>query len=63
MKFLHWTLDFLMFVVPILDLTEVVATIPPVYLPYYMLTAVVLRRALRVLEDKLKKGDEGVVDK
>lgn len=62
MKSLHYLLDFLMFVVPILDLTEVAAVIPAVYLPWYMLATVILRRALRVLEDKLKKGTEGVVD-
>lgn len=42
-----------MFVVPILELTDVIALIPTPYLPYYMISAVVLRRATRLLEEKL----------
>jgi len=53
-KFLQWLLDFLMLVVPFLELTEAIAIIPIEYLPYYMLATVVLRRAMRMLEDHLK---------
>jgi hypothetical protein len=53
MKYLHHLLDFLMMIVPILELTEVIAFIPPEYLPYYMLSTVLLRRGLRLLEDYL----------
>mgnify|MGYP000373162663 FL=1 len=42
-----------MFVVPILELTDVMTFIPVDWLPYYMITTVVLRRLLRLLEDKL----------
>ena len=51
MKFANWLLDFLMMVVPILELTEAIAIIPIEYLPYYMLTTVILRRAIRMLEE------------
>ena len=54
-KFLNFVLDFLMFVVPLLELSEVASVIPPEWLPWYMLSTVVLRRALRMLEDKLKR--------
>lgn len=54
-KFLNFVLDFLMFVVPLLELSEVASIIPPEWLPWYMLSTVVLRRALRMLEDKLKR--------
>lgn len=54
MKLLDYLLDFLMFVVPILELADIMAFIPPEYLPYYMITTVVLRRLLRLLEDKLR---------
>ena len=54
MKLLDYFLDFLMFVVPILELSDLMAFIPPEYLPYYMITTVVLRRLLRLLEDKLR---------
>jgi hypothetical protein len=53
MKFLHWLLDFLMLVVPFLELTEVIAVIPIEYLPYYMLVTVVARRGIRMLEEHL----------
>lgn len=49
-------LDGLMFLVPILELSELVAIIPVEYLPYYMLTTVILRRALRMLEEHLAKS-------
>ena len=52
-KSLELLLDFLMFVVPILELTDVMTFIPVDWLPYYMITTVVLRRLLRLLEDKL----------
>ncbi len=42
-----------MFIVPILELSELVTFIPPEYLPWYMLATVVLRRVLRLLEEKL----------
>lgn len=54
MKILHALLDFLMLVVPFLELTELIAIIPVEYLPYYMLATVVMRRGIRVLEDQLK---------
>ena len=54
-KFLNFVLDFLMFVVPLLELSEVASIIPPEWLPWDMLSTVVLRRALRMLEDKLKR--------
>lgn len=52
-KWLEWFMDFLMFIVPILEMTEIVAVIPQQYLPYYMIATVILRRALRKLEDRL----------
>ena len=55
MKVLHWLLDTLMLVVPILEITELIAIIPIEYLPYYMLTTVLARRGIRVLEDHLAK--------
>lgn len=62
-KLLNYTLDFLMFVVPILELSEVATIIPPDWLPWYMLTTVILRRALRMLEDKLKRNKKNEVVK
>lgn len=56
-KFLNWLLDFLMFIVPIMELSEVITLIPVEWLPWYMLTTVVLRRALRLLEEKLNATD------
>lgn len=53
MKFLHFLLDTLMIVVPFLELTEAIAIIPIEYLPYYMLATVILRRAIRMLEEHL----------
>ena len=52
MKLLDYLLDFLMFVVPILELSDLMAFIPPEYLPWYMISTVVLRRLLRLLEEK-----------
>jgi hypothetical protein len=53
MKFWNWLLDFLMMAVPFLELTELIAIIPIEYLPYYMLATVILRRVIRMLEEKV----------
>lgn len=53
LKVLNAILDFLMFVVPILELSELVAVVPPDWLPWYMLATVILRRFVRMLEDIL----------
>ncbi len=58
-KFLNYLLDFLMFIVPIMELSEVVTLIPMEWLPWYMLATVVLRRALRMLEEKLNASNGG----
>jgi hypothetical protein len=58
-KFLNYLLDFLMFIVPIMELSEVVTLIPVEWLPWYMLATVILRRALRVLEEKLNATNGG----
>jgi hypothetical protein len=50
-KILNYFLDLLMFVVPLLEMTELIAVVPVEYLPFYMLGAVVLRRLVRILED------------
>ncbi len=52
-KALNYLLDFLMFVVPILELSEAMTLIPVAYLPWYMISVVVLRRVARLLEEKL----------
>lgn len=62
MKILDYLLDFLMFVVPILELADIMAFIPPEWLPYYMITTVVLRRLLRLLEDKLRGSTQTPVE-
>ena len=62
MKLLDYLLDFLMFVVPILELSDLMAFIPPEWLPYYMITTVVLRRLLRLLEDKLRAPTQTPVE-
>lgn len=54
-KLLNGLMDFLMFIVPLMELTDLMAVIPPEYLPWYMISTVVLRRILRMLEDHLKK--------
>lgn len=59
---LNWLLDFLMFVVPILELTDMMTFIPAEWLPYYMITTVVLRRLLRLLEDKLNVAPKDPVE-
>lgn len=55
-KLLNWVLDALMFVVPILEITELIAIIPPEWLPLYMLGAVLLRRLVRIIEEKFHVG-------
>ena len=50
-KILNGLMDFLMFIVPLMELTDLMAVIPP----WYMISTVVLRRILRMLEDHLKK--------
>lgn len=54
-KILNYALDGFMFVVPILELSEAVAIVPAEYLPFYMLGTVILRRTVRLLEDKLER--------
>lgn len=61
-KGLELLLDFLMFVVPILELTDMMTFIPVEWLPYYMITTVVLRRLLRLLEDKLRGNTQTPVE-
>ncbi len=53
-KLLEIVFDILMFVVPILEMSELMTLIPPEWLPFYMISTVVLRRVLRVLEDKFR---------
>ena len=62
MKLLDYFLDFLMFVVPILELSDLMAFIPPEWLPWYMITTVVLRRLLRLLEEKLRGSTQTPVE-
>lgn len=57
-KALNYLLDFLMFVVPILELSDMMTFIPAEWLPWYMITTVVLRRLLRLLEDKLNAASK-----
>lgn len=54
-KTVNGVLDALMFIVPILELSGVMALIPPEYLPVYMLSITGLRRLARILEEALKK--------
>lgn len=56
MKLVNWLLDTLMFIVPILELSELMAIIPVEYLPYYMLATVILRRTLRLVEEHIAKS-------
>lgn len=51
-KFFERLLDFLMFVVPLLELTQVIAFIPAAYLPHYIVAVVILRRTLRFMQGK-----------
>jgi len=65
-KLINNVLDFLLFIVPALDLlilpvltsTEAASLIPPQYMGYYMLGTVVLRRLARYIEDVLKKRND-----
>jgi hypothetical protein len=59
-KLLNYILDFLMLVVPVLELTELIAIIPIEYLPYYMLASVLLRRGIRIVEDTLGKDNDNL---
>jgi hypothetical protein len=61
-KALELLLDFLMFVVPILELTDFMTFIPAEWLPYYMIATVVLRRLLRLLEEKLGRSTQTPVE-
>ena len=54
-QILNGLLDFLMFILPLMEHTDLLAVIPPEHLPWYMISTVVLRRILRMLEDHLKK--------
>ena len=57
---LNKLLDFLMFIVPILELSELATLMPATWLPWYMLTTVVLRRLVRMLEEKLKRNVDSI---
>jgi len=57
-KALNYLLDFLLFVVPIMELTEMLAIMPTEYLPFYMLGTVLLRRGVRLLGDYLDKNTD-----
>jgi hypothetical protein len=61
-KFLNGFLDVLLFVVPLLEVSEMVALIPQEYLPLYMLAALILRRLVRVLEERMEKKDADLAD-
>ena len=61
MRILHGVLDTLMIVVPFLEITEVIAVIPVEWLPGYMLGTVLLRRLLRILENRLNAKTPDVV--
>lgn len=55
MKLVNYLIDGLMFIVPILELSELIAVIPVEYLPWYMLATVILRRVVRLLEESRAK--------
>lgn len=57
-KTLHAILDVLLFIVPVLEVSELIAVIPYDYLPWYMLGALVLRRGTRYLEEYLEKKND-----
>jgi hypothetical protein len=52
-KVLNWTLDGLMLVVPVLELSQIISFIPMEWLPVYMLVTVGLRRFARLIEEYL----------
>lgn len=54
-KYLNMALDVLLFIVPLLEMTQFVAIMPPEYLPAYMLVMLVLRRSVRMLQVALGK--------
>ena len=54
-KDLNMALDVLLFIIPLLEMTQLVAIIPPEYLPVYMLVMLVLRRSVRMLQVALGK--------
>ena len=54
-KYLNMVLDVLLFIVPLLEMTQVVAFMPIEYLPVYMMVTLVLRRAVRMLQVALGK--------
>ena len=61
-KTLNTTLDILLFIVPVLEVSELIAVIPYEYLPWYMLGALILRRSARYLEDYMEKKNAVVAD-
>lgn len=61
-KLLEIVFDILMFAVPILEMSELMTLIPPDWLPVYMITTVVLRRVLRVLEDRFRVSTQTPVE-
>ena len=56
-RFLNWLLDILLFLVPILEVSELIAVIPYEFLPWYMLATLILRRGARLLEEHLEKNN------
>jgi len=54
-KYLNMALDVLLFIIPLLEMTQLVAIMPPEYLPVYMLVMLVLRRSVRMLQVALGK--------
>ncbi len=54
LKILNGALDTLLFIVPLMDVAEVMAFIPPEWYPLYMLAVLILRRTARVMEDHLR---------
>ena len=61
-KTLNTSLDILLFIVPVLEVSELIAVIPYEYLPWYMLGALILRRSARYLEDYMEKKNAVVAD-
>ena len=61
-KTLNTTLDILLFIVPVLEVSELIAVIPYEYLPWYMLGALILRRSARYLEEYMEKKNAIVAD-
>ena len=61
-KTLNAALDILLFIVPVLEVSELIAVIPYEYLPWYMLGALILRRSARYLEEYMEKKNAIVAD-